>query len=225
MKQKHAFIMAACLSLAALSPLASNAAATKAPPDTPTAAEQPFVTRATAELQKMYGTTKLASAAGYFRYNNEDRTGAISWVNPKNSTSDETHPYQIWYDVKGRLIGVDYSLPYTNAKHPPSKWGIIPARWFEFPSHVHFGLMEPDATLKFGGMENKDITKIGGDVASPSAADIVKTGNALSTAQVAFVFPFRDVWDLEFWLIPNPSGAFAVKNPNVKPSSTHAGGM
>jgi hypothetical protein len=225
MKQKHAFIMAACLSLAALSPLASNAAATKAPPDTPTAAEQPFVTRATAELQKMYGTTSKASAAGYFRYNNEDRTGAISWVNPKYWVSDETHPSQIWYDVKGRLIGVDYSTLWTDAKHPPSKWGIIPARWFEFENHVHFGLMEPDATLKFGGMEDKTITKVGGDAASPTAADIVKTGKALSAAQVAFVFHFAHLWDLEFWLIPNPSGAFAEKNPNVKPSTTHAGGM
>ena len=225
MKHKYAFIMAACLSLAALSPLASNAAATKAPPDTPTAAEQPFVTRATMELQKMYGTTTQASAAGYFRYNNEDRTGAISWVNTKYWYSDETHPSQLWYDVKGRLIGVDYGAAWTDAKHPPSKWGIIPARWFEFAAHTHFGLMEPDATLKFGGMENGDIKKVGGDPDSPTAADIVKTGKALSTAQVAFVFPFRHVWDLEFWLIPNPSGAFAEKNPNVKPSTTQGGGM
>jgi len=79
--------------------------------------------------------------------------------------------------------------------------------------------------LKFGGLEDKDITKVGGDPASVTAADIAKTGKALSANQVAFAFHFAHLWDLEFWLIPNPSGAFAEKNPNVKPSTTHAGGM
>ena len=167
MKQHHAFIMAACFALAAFGPSASSAAATKALPDTPTAAEQPFVTRATAELQKMYGTTALASSAGYFRYNNEDKTGAISWVNPKHWTSDETHPSQLWYDVKGRLIGVDYSVPWTDAKHPPHMWGIDPSRWFEFEHHVHYALKQADGSLAYHGMEDKDVTKVGGDAEPP----------------------------------------------------------
>lgn len=225
MKHNYAFIMAACLSLAALSPMASNAAATKAPPDTPTAAEQPFVTRATMELQKMYGTEAQATAAGYFRYTNEDRTGAISWMNTKYWTSDETHPSQLWYDVKGRLIGVDYGAPWTDKNHPPSKWGIIPSRWFEFAHHVHFGVKQPDGSIKYGGAEDSTITKVGGNANAPTAGDIVKAGKAKSASQVAYVFPFEHVWDLEFWVIPNPSGVFAEKNPNVKPSTTHSGGM
>ena len=225
MKNHRAFIMAACVSLAAALPLASSAAAPKAPPDTPTAAEQPFVTKATAELQHLYGTTAQAKAAGYFRYNNEDRTGAISWVNTKYWTSDETHPSQLWYDVKGRLIGVDYAQPWTDTKHPPKMWGIDPRRWFEFEPHVHFAVTQSDGSLKYGGAMQKDVKKVGGDPDNPTAADVVKMGKAKSASAVAFVFPFRHVWDLEFWLVPNPSGVFAEKNPNVHPSHpmTHGG--
>ena len=225
MKYQHAFIMAACIMLAAFGPSASSAAATKAPPDTPTAAEQPFVTKATAELQKLYGTTAQAKAAGYFRYTNEDKTGAISWVNPKYWTSDETHPSQVWYDVKGRLIGVDYSVPWTDAKHPPSMWGILPARWFEFEHHVHFGVKQADGSIKYGGAEDSSIKKVGGDPNHPTAADVVKMGKAKSASDVAYVFPFAHLWDLEFWLVPNPKGVFAEANPNVKPSHMTGSGM
>jgi len=217
--------MAACLALAAAAPMASTAADTKAPPDTPTAAEQPFVARATAELQKLYGTTDLAKAAGYFRYTNEDKTGAISWVNTSYWTSDETHPSQLWYDAKGDLIGVDYAQPWTDAKHPPSIWGIIPGRWFEFEGHVHFGVTQKDGSIKYGGFESDAFKKLGGDPDNPTAADVVKAKKADSVADVAYVFPFRHVWDLEFWLVPNPNGAFAEKNPNVQPTKTTGSGM
>ena len=217
--------MAACLALAAALPLASTAAGTKAPPDTPMAGERPFVTRATAELQDLYGSTAKAKDAGYFRFNNEDRTGAISWVNLKYWKSDETHPSQLWYDVKGRLIGVDYALPWTDKNHPPKVWGILPARWFEFPAHVHYATKQSNGSLKYGGFESKDFKKLGGDPDDPTAADVVKAHKASSASQVAFVFPFRHVWDLEFWLVPNPSGVFAEKNPNVHPSHPNMSGM
>ncbi len=225
MKNHRAFIMAACLAFAAALPLASTAAATKAPSDTPTAAEQPFVARATSELQKLYGTTAQAKKAGYFRYTNEDKTGAISWVNLKYWHSDETHPSQLWYDVKGRLIGVDYAMPWTDAKHPPNMWGIIPARWFEFEAHVHYAVEQEDGSLKYGGMYSATLKKAGGDPDNPTAADIVKAKKAPSADDVSYVFPFRHVWDLEFWLVPNPSGVFAEKNPNVHPSITKPMGM
>ena len=221
MKKQRIFAVAAFVALAVTLPLTSSAAAT--PPNTPTAAEQPFVTRATAELQHLYGTTALAASAGYFRYNNEDHTGAISWVNTKYWTSDETHPRQIWFDAQGRLIGVDYGQPWTDAKHPTSIWGILPARWFEFEAHTHYALRNADGSLAYHGLENSTITKAGGDANNPTAADLVKAGKAKSVKQVAFVFPFRHVWDLEFWLVPNPKGVFAEMNPNVVPTHKMSG--
>jgi hypothetical protein len=218
MKNQHAFIMAACLALAAAFPSASNAAAPKAPPDTPTAAEQPFVTKATAEVRRQYATTDAAAKAGYFRYNDEDNTGAISWINTNYWTSDATHPNQLWYDVKGNLIGVDYTTPYTDKTHMPSQWGILPARWSDYPSHTHFAIRQADGSLKYGYALDKDIKRVGGDPAHPTAANIVKLGRTKDVKTIAFVFPVQHVWDLEFWVVPNPKGVFAYKNPNVKPS-------
>lgn len=216
-------IIAAALALSAAiilcaAPIGAVAKPTP-PPDKPTAAELPFVTRATTELQALYGTTTLAAKAGYFRYTAEDSTGAISWVNPKYWNSDEKHPSQVWYDVKGNLIGVDYSVPKTNTTHP-TMWGILPARWFEFESHVHYGVaVKALGAMKMGYILDATVKKHGGVPMHPTAADVVKAGKAKLASDVKFVFAFPDLWDIEFWLVPNPNGVFAGKNPNVKPSA------
>ena len=222
---KNNIAAALAMSAAIILCAAPKTAAAKAtpPPNTPTAAELPFVTRATSELQKMYGTTALATKAGYFRYTDEDSTGAISWVNTKYFTSDETHPSQLWYDVKGNLIGVDYSVPKTSTA--PKMWGILPSRWFDFEPHEHYGVaVKALGAMKLGYILDSVITKNGGSAMHPTAADVVKAGKAKSASDVKFVFHFPDLWDLEFWLVPNPSGVFATKNPNVKPSA-HASKM
>ena len=214
--------IAAALALsAAIILFGPSAGATKPapPPDKPTAAETPFVSRATAELQKMYGTTAAAAAAGYFQYTDEDSTGAISWINTKYWTSDETHPSQLWYDVKGRLIGVDYAVPKGTTKVGPSKWGILPARWFEFEAHVHYAVKNAMGAITYNYLLTGQVTKVGGSPMHPTAADVVKIGKAKSTSDVLFTFAFPDVWDLEFWVVPNPKGVFATKNPAVIPSA------
>lgn len=224
MKTHRAFIVAACLTVAAFLPAAMSAAAPKAPPDTPTAAEQPFVTKATTEVNAAFASTADAAKAGYFRYNDEDSTGAISWVNLKYWTSTQPQPNQLWYDVKGNLLGVDYTLPYTDKKHPPSVWGLLPARWAEYESHTHFAIRQPNGSLKYGYALDKDIKGVGGDPSHPTAADVVKLKKAKDAKDVAWVFYVPHSWDLEFWVTPNPKGAFATKNPSVKPSA-HAGSM
>lgn len=186
--------------------------------DHPTAAEAPFVTKATSDLQRLYGTTAEAAAAGYFRYNDEDSTGAISWVNPKYWNSDETHPSQLWYDVKGRLIGVDYSVVKGSNKLPPSKWSITPSRWFVFDAHVHYGLKNAMGSTTYGYVTVEKMTKAGGSATNPTPTDIVKAGKTKSASDVTFAFAFPTLWDLEFWVVPNPLGAFAGKNPAVIPS-------
>ena len=172
----------------------------------------------------------MAAAAGYFRYTDEDQTGAISWVNTKNWKSDPQHPSQLWYDVRGRLIGADFSALQSGPKTPPRLWGVSPSRWLDFsPAHVHFGI-KSGSTIKYGGAGSKGMKAVGGSVTSPTAEDIVKLGKLArykalkipaprSVSEVAFVFPFPAVWDLQVWLVPNPLGAFAEHNPNVKPSA------
>jgi hypothetical protein len=197
-------------------PMMAKPASSPTPAPPASASEQKFISDVTKDLQARFGTTAQAAAAGYFRYTNEDDTGAISWVNTKYWTSDPKHPSQLWYDVKGNLIGVDISLP--NAPKAPNVWGISPSRWFLFDQHVHFGIKTPMG-IKFGAVGPKAIAKVGGSVTNPTPEDIVKLGKAKTVSDVAFVFQFPAVWDLEFWLVPNPLGAFAEHNPSVIPSA------
>jgi hypothetical protein len=65
-----------------------------------------------------------------------------------------------------------------------------------------------------------------GDVPANKAA-LVKAGvpGLTSPDQVQFVFLHPAMWDLVVWVLPNPEGAFADANPNVKPSTAKSGGM
>ncbi|HEV3092761.1 MAG TPA: hypothetical protein VGX91_15070 [Candidatus Cybelea sp.] len=215
---------------------ATARAAAPTPAPAPTAApaqsatETQFVASVTGDLQSRFATTDQASAAGYFRYTNEDQTGAISWVNLKYWQSDQAHPSQLWYDVKGRLIGADFSVLQSGSPARPAIWGVSPSRWLDFaPGHVHFGIKTATG-VAFGGAGSKSMATVGGSLTDPTAADIVKLGTlprykklgipaAKSADDVAFVFPFPAIWDLQVWLVQNPLGAFAEHNPNVIPSA------
>jgi len=222
-----AMILGVCSAARAAAP-APTPSPTAAPPES--ALEVRFVAAATSDLQNRFATTSQAAAAGYFRYTDEDQTGAISWVNTSYWASDQKHPSQLWYDVKGRLIGADFSVLQSGPHVPPAIWGVASSRWLDFsPAHVHFGIRTP-LGVQYGAVGTKSIARVGGSASSPTAADIVKLGQLKrwkrlgipppqSTADVAFVFPFPAIWDLQVWLVPNPLGAFAEHNPNVIPSA------
>ena len=97
-------------------------APTAAPPES--AGEKQFVSSISSDLQTRFGTTAKAAAAGYFRYTDEDQTGAISWVDTSNWQSDPTRPSQLWYDVNGRLIGADFSVLQSGSRARPTVWEI-----------------------------------------------------------------------------------------------------
>ena len=194
------------------------------------ASEKQFVAMVTKDLQSRFGTTAQAAAAGYFRYTGEDQTGAISWVNTKNWQSDPKHPSQLWYDAGGRLIGVDFSVLQSGTKKVrPTLWGVSASRWLDFsPAHVHFGI-KTKSGIQYSGFGSKTMKLVGGSIAHPTAEDVVKLGKttrwkvfempaARTSADVDFVFAFPSVWDLDFWLVPNPLGSFAEYNPSVKPT-------
>jgi hypothetical protein len=225
-------IVVTCILLAL--PRGAGAAATPAPAPTPappqSAAETQFVGSVSADLQKRFPTTAAAAAAGFFQYTVEDQTGAISWVNTNQWQSDAAHPSQLWYDAGGRLIGADFSVLQSSSPSRPNLWGVSPSRWLDFsPAHVHFAIKTASG-LQYGGIGDKTMTKVGGSVDHPTAADIVNVSKLKrwsvlgipkpqSASDVAFVFSFPAIWDLQVWLVPNPLGAFAEHNPNVIPSA------
>jgi hypothetical protein len=181
----------------------------------PDAGEKPFVAAVSADLAARFATIEAAQKAGYFRYTDEDDTGAISYTNLHWTSKDQTHPSQLWYDVKGRLIGCDFSVPY--ASEPPKLFGLEPSRWQKFGAHVHYGLVGPDGTTVYGATGAKTMAKVGSSVDHPTAAALVAAGIAKKTSDVRFVFTFPAIWDVSMWVIPNSDGAFADKNPDVKP--------
>lgn len=193
-------------------------------PDKPLPAEVAFVQQVTEDLNARFATPADAEKAGYFRYNNEDKTGAISYANLQwNSAADPAHPQpsQLWYDVKGHLLGADFSVPLTadNSAAAPKLWGLAPGRWMKFKhAHVHYVLQGTTDAAYGHAVSGADFTKNGGILDNPSADPLVKMHKVKSADQVAKVFEFPAQWDVEVWVTPNPSGAFAAANPLVKPS-------
>lgn len=235
LRRSRALATIACVALAPL-PLRAQPAPTK-PPQQPTAAEQPFIKKLQQEIPRRFGTVAAAEKAGYFQYTGEDSTGAISYVNLRVWNSiDLTVPNQLWYDVNGRLLGVDYTiLQSQSATAPASLFGyaIDPARWVHRNAHMHWGFTAADGSLKLGGMPVPKFTDAGG-VPSESDATVRANKVALVKAglpgldrpdQVKFVFLHPAMWDLIAWVLPNPNGAWADANPNVVPSTKKSSAM
>lgn len=216
---KHRIVALAAVVAFATLCVGANAATTAAPKlsSQPQASEKAFIGAMQADLMKRFPTAAAAEAAGYFRYTNEDNTGAISYANLQ-WTSDATHPSQLWYDVNGNLLGADFSQP--DAPAAPKIWGILPARWYHFKGpHVHVVYTENGKTVYGHATSFKKFTAAGGDPTSPAGATFVKLGMVKDASQVTHAFVFPAMWDLIVWVKPNPNGAFADKNPNVIPSA------
>ena len=185
----------------------------------PQGTELAFVKQIQSELGSRFATPADAVKAGYFRYTNEDEDGAISYANLQWDSATPAQPSQLWYDVKGNLLGADFSVLQSSSPEPPSKWGVNFRRWTSFREHVHYVLAGPNGTETYGATSAKKFLAAGGDVDHPQPATLVKMGIAKNVADVKHVFLFPSIWDLIVWIKPNPNGAFADKNPLVTPSA------
>jgi hypothetical protein len=183
-----------------------------------TASEKAFVSAIQADLMQRYPTAADAEKAGYFRYTDVDDTGAISYANLDWTSADAKHPSQLWYDKNGNLLGADFSVPYTTGAARPVLWGINPGRWVEFDGHIHWIGKNPNGELTYDNyvMDNKFVAA-GGSLADPSATTLVALKRITNPNSVVKIFQFPSIWDLIVWVKPNPNGAFAEKNPDVKP--------
>ena len=76
----------------------------------PQGTEVAFVASIQKDLNARFPTPADAVKAGYFRYSNEDEDGAISYANLHWQSSNPQSPSQLWYDVKGNLLGADFSV-------------------------------------------------------------------------------------------------------------------
>jgi hypothetical protein len=212
----------AIAAIAAVSELGAAPMATPTPTKLspfPQGAEVAFVQSIQKDLATRFATPQDAEKAGYFRYTNEDEDGAISYANLQWQSADPQHPSQLWYDVKGNLLGADFSVLQSNSMEPPKMWGVDFHRWISFREHLHYVLAGPNGSETYGATSAKKFAAAGGNVDDPQAATLVKMGVAKNVADVKHVFLFPSVWDLIVWIKPNPAGAFAEKNPDVVPSA------
>ena len=217
MMRRERFLWAASIAFAAstLAPVRAQMKEAEISPHAE-AKEKPFLEEATRFLHRAYSKTTQATKAGFFQFTPEDRTGAISWANLHWTSTDAEHPSQLWYDAHGRLVGADYSVLQTDSPNRPRLWSIDPRRWIGLHAHIHYGLHE-DGAIKFGGTSAAKYEAAGGTISAPSKDVIVSMGIAKRPEDVAFVFLFPAIWDLQFWVIPNSDGEFAEYNPKLKP--------
>jgi hypothetical protein len=215
-------LIALALALAA-APLAAGlpTTAAAAPAQAPlTPVEQRFYATASRETHARYATEAAAEKAGYFRYTNEDESGAVSYINPAYADSpDAAHPSQLWYDVRGRLLGGDWTQTVASAPNGPTLFGLSPSRFAHIPLHVHYGVKHADGTIEYGlYVLASEFVAAGLDPLHPKRADLVTLKKVPTLAQVAFVVPVPNNWDAMMWVIANAAGQFADLNPAVKPS-------
>ncbi|MDQ6766973.1 MAG: hypothetical protein M3Z41_04105 [Candidatus Eremiobacteraeota bacterium] len=185
------------------------------PVPTPNAAEAAFIADVTSALQARYPTTKAAADAGYFQMTRLEDDGTVIWFNKKwDAEVTKYAPNFLWYDKTGRLVGLDYQyLVSTNLKPPGAAvFPVRESRWTTIDAHLHFAYKKPDGTIKRRGAEL--IPHVKGD---PTAAQLRAAKLVPANATVLWSHYHPKSWDLGFWLVPNPKGAFAELNPLVKP--------
>jgi len=194
-------------------------AAAQAVSGQPTDSETAFVKNIQGDLQTRFPAAADAEKMGYFRFNNVDKSGAISYANLNWQSTDERHPSQLWYSTDGRLLGADYSVLTSSSPERPMMWGIDPRRWISLPAHVHYITVDDHGNLSYGHyVLAEKFAAAGGNPDNPQPETLVKLGVVKSASAVKRIFFFPALWDVQVWVIKNPNGAFAALNPLVQTS-------
>ena len=180
----------------------------------PSAAEQQFVSTTSAKLQAGYPNTAVAKANGYTMLEGTiDSDNTYNFTNRDFANVTPDRPNFLWYDRKGHLAGVDYEVPKSTFPSPPhAMFPVQTSRWVTINEHVHYaytvnGRTKYGATRATPALRSENIT-----LAMLRAAG----AKIPADAKLTWAMYHPTVWDLAMWVVPNPSGAFADLNPNVK---------
>jgi hypothetical protein len=191
----------------------SAAFAATSPPLTD--AEKAFIAKTSATINSEYPTTATAESAGFTLLVGDifdDNT--YDWTNMSFAGVTPDHPNFLWYDRHGHLAGVDWQFPKAMYASAPqlAAFPVRAERWVTIPAHVHY-------TYSVDGKVHYGVTK-----ATPALNKMTITADMLrasgvklpANAKLVWAMYHPTVWDLAMWTVPNPIGAFADKNPNVK---------
>ena len=178
----------------------------------PSAREAAFIARVSKALHARYPTAAEAQTAGYMRMTPVGKDGTSIFFNHRFSGMDALHPNFLWYDRRGKLMGLDYEYPVNSWRSPPGPdvYPVSPSRWTTVGEHVHFAYRTPAGTIRMRGTRVRPNLK-----GTIGAAQLRADGLLPSGATFLWAYYHPKCWDLGFWLVRNPSGAFADLNPLV----------
>ncbi len=180
-----------------------------------TAAEKTFVADASQRLQSEYPNTAAAKSKGFvLLYDSMDTDNTYNWTNMNFSDVTPDRPNFIWYDRRGHIAGVDYELLKSRYPSPPhlAAFPVLASRWTPIDEHVHYAYSVNGVT-KYGGAHAAPEMRSGKITLEMLRAHGAKIP---SNAKIVWAMYHPAVWDLAMWVVPNPRGAFADLNPNVK---------
>jgi len=189
------------------------ASASPAQSDRPAPNEAAFIGHVARVLLTRYPTVAQAEKGGYKQTTGIDEDGTAIYFNGDFSRVDALHPNFLWYDRAGKLVGLDYELPQSAYPSPPTLgYPVAPSRWTVVREHVHFAYRVGDGPIHMHGARAYPNLRTDHITAAELTADhLLPDGSTL-----VWAYHHPACWDLGFWLIPNPDGSFAEKNPNVK---------
>lgn len=185
--------------------------ASKNPP-MPSAAESKYIAGVSKSLDAAYPTASAATANGYTQLTKLESDGTMIFATMKYDGIDATHPNFLWYDRGGKLVGLDYEYPKSAYPKPPTTFPVAASRWVTIPQHVHFAYRIGDGPIvRRGARAQANLT--GGSI----TADELRADGLLPKGATLLWADFHPTcWDLGFWTVPNPNGAFADLDPLVK---------
>jgi hypothetical protein len=194
--------------------LAAGAMATAPNPPMPSAAEAQFIAGVSKSLAAEYPTVAAAEAHGFMQMTKLESDGTMIFATMKYAGMDADHPNFLWYDRHGKLVGLDYEYPVSSWPKPPgpSVYPVAASRWVTIHQHVHFAYRIGSGPTVLRGAKAQPNLMNGPITAAELTADgLLPKGAMLEWAEF-----HPTCWDLGFWTVPNPNGAFADLDPLVK---------
>ena len=189
--------------------------ASSTPAPTPNPTEAAFISQVTTTLQQRYPTTVQAQAAGYYQMTKMETDGTVIWFNDSwGKGVSKGAPNFLWFDKQGKLVGLDYQYAVSDYPKPPGAdvYPVTADRWTTIDAHMHFAYKLANGTVVRRGAE-----ALKGQTGDPTAAQLTAAKLLPAGATLLWAHYHPKSWDLGFWLVPNPNGAFADLNPLVKP--------
>ncbi len=177
----------------------------------PDPSEAAFVSNIARIMLRRYPTPATAVKAGFIQTTAVEGDRTVVYFNHHFDILDPLHPNFLWYDRANKLAGLDYEYPLGGSAQPPSNkvYPVHRDRWTTVPEHVHLAYRDKNGRVWMA--ETRVRADIRGKIIAE--AQLAADGFLPKSATLLWAYYHPTCWDLAFWLVPNPNGAFAALDP------------